>query len=96
MCSPVPEASASTRPWRTACPSLPGYADGSADDLVRDGKNGFRLREGSAAELAEKLGAVLDDPERAARMGSVSRDWITSRFSFEAFLERVESALGRL
>ena len=77
-------------------PIITGYADGSADDLVRDGKNGFRLREGSAAELAEKLGAVLDDPERAARMGGVSRDWITSRFSFEAFLERVESALGRL
>ena len=75
-------------------PIISGYADGSADDLVRDGENGFRLREGSAAELAEKLGAVLDDPDRAARMGAVSRDWITSRFSFEAFIQRIESALG--
>jgi glycosyltransferase involved in cell wall biosynthesis len=75
-------------------PIISGYADGSADDLVRDGENGFRLWEGSAAELAEKLGAVLDDPDRAARMGAVSRDWITSRFSFEAFLQRIELALG--
>ena len=75
-------------------PIISGYADGSADDLVSDGENGFRLREGSAAELAEKLGAVLIDPDRAARMGAVSRDWITGRFSFEAFLQRIESALG--
>jgi glycosyltransferase involved in cell wall biosynthesis len=77
-------------------PIISGYADGSADDLVRDGENGFRLREGSAAELAQRLGAVLDDPDRAARMGAVSRDWITSTFSFEAFLQRIESALGCL
>jgi glycosyltransferase involved in cell wall biosynthesis len=75
-------------------PIISGYADGSADDLVRDGENGFRLREGSGSELAEKLGMVLDDPDRAARMGAVSRDWITSRFSFEAFLQRIELALG--
>lgn len=76
-------------------PIIAGYADGSADDLVRDGENGFRLRAGSAAELAEKLGAVFDDPDHAARMGAVSRDWITGRFSFEAFIQRIESALGR-
>lgn len=77
-------------------PIVAGYADGSADDLVHDGENGFRLREGSAVELAEKLGALLDDPDRAARMGAVSRDWITSRFSFDSFLERIESVLVRL
>ena len=75
-------------------PVISGYADGSADDLVRDGENGFRLRIGSAAELAGKLGAVLDDPARAARMGAVSRDWITSRFSFEAYIQRIEAALS--
>jgi glycosyltransferase involved in cell wall biosynthesis len=75
-------------------PIISGYADGSADDLVRDGENGFRLHAGGAVELTAKLAAVLDDPERAARMGAVSRDWITGRFSFEAFIQRVESALG--
>lgn len=77
-------------------PIISGYADGSADDLVRDGVNGFRLRAGSAAELADKLGTVLDDPDGAARMGAVSRDWITTKFSFESFVQRIESALVRL
>jgi glycosyltransferase involved in cell wall biosynthesis len=74
-------------------PIISGYADGSADDLVCDGENGFRLRTGTPAELAEKLGAVLDDPRRAARMGAVSHDWITTRFSFESFVHRIEAAL---
>jgi glycosyltransferase involved in cell wall biosynthesis len=77
-------------------PIVTGYADGSADDLVHDGENGFRLRRYGADELAEKLCAVLDDPERAARMGAVSREWITGKFAFEAFLLRIESALGRV
>jgi glycosyltransferase involved in cell wall biosynthesis len=77
-------------------PIISGYADGSADDLVRDGKNGYRLRNGSAAELAEKLRAVLDDPDSAACMGDLSRYWITTRFSFEAFVQRIESTLTAL
>jgi glycosyltransferase involved in cell wall biosynthesis len=77
-------------------PIVSGYADGSADDLVHDGQNGFRLRTGSAPELAEKLGHILNRPEEAARMGAVSHEWITTKFSFRAFVQRVESALTQV
>ncbi|MFX7690329.1 glycosyltransferase family 4 protein, partial [Acinetobacter baumannii] len=35
-------------------PIISGFADGSADDLVVDGENGYRLREGTPAELADR------------------------------------------
>jgi glycosyltransferase involved in cell wall biosynthesis len=76
-------------------PVISSYADGSADDLVKDDVNGYRLRDGTAAELAAKLAAVLDHPDRAARMGAVSREWITGKFSFDAFIQRIESTLSR-
>lgn len=70
-----------------------GYADGSADDLVIDGKNGFRLREGSAVELATRLQGVLSDSAVARDMGEVGRQMIQGKFSFERFIDRVVGVL---
>lgn len=66
-----------------------GYADGSADDLVIDGKNGFRLREGSAEEMAARLREVLSDDATAYAMGEAGRQMIRGEFSFDRFIERV-------
>jgi glycosyltransferase involved in cell wall biosynthesis len=74
-------------------PIICGYADGSADDLVVDGENGYRLREDSVVELRERIGRILDSPTLAARMGEKSREWITGKFSFQHFLDRVEHGL---
>jgi glycosyltransferase involved in cell wall biosynthesis len=70
-------------------PIISGYADGSADDLVLDNYNGYRLRDGTPSELAEKIALVLDDDSAATRMGRSSRKMITSQFSFRHFIERV-------
>ena len=75
-------------------PIVSGYADGSADDLVVDGENGYRLREGTAQEMAECMARLLDDPAQAERMGRVSREWITGRFAFGAFIDRVVNGLA--
>jgi glycosyltransferase involved in cell wall biosynthesis len=72
---------------------ISGYADGSADDLVIDGKNGFRLREGSAVELATRLQGVLSDSAVARDMGEVGRQMIQGKFSFERFIDRVVGVL---
>lgn len=74
-------------------PIISGFADGSADDLVVDGENGYRLREGSAHELADRIVRVIDDPASAERMGRVSREWITGKFAFRAFIDRIVKAL---
>jgi len=73
-------------------PLLSAYADGSADDLVQDGVNGFRLHDGSA-ELAARLRTLVDDPALRARMGARSRELITTRFSFQHFLDTVTSVV---
>lgn len=77
-------------------PIVSGFADGSADDLVVDGENGFRLRENTAAELAEKMTAILDNPELARRMGECSREMITGKFAFREFINRIVTQLTRL
>lgn len=77
-------------------PIVSGFADGSADDLVVDGENGFRLRENTPAELAEKMAAILDNPELARRMGERSRELITGKFAFREFINRIVTQLTRL
>ncbi len=70
-------------------PIVSGYADGSADDLVQNGKNGYRLYDNTSAEIAEKISAVLDDPGKALRFGEKSRALITGRLSFDRFIDRI-------
>lgn len=77
-------------------PIVSGFADGSADDLVVDGENGFRLRENTPEELAKKMATILDSPELAARMGECSREMITGKFAFREFINRIVTELTRL
>lgn len=74
-------------------PVISGFADGSADDLVVDGQNGFRLRENSADELRKRIEWILDHPAEAAAMGAQSRKRITGELSFRNLLDRVEKAI---
>lgn len=77
-------------------PIVSGYADGSADDLVVNGENGFRLRENTPEELARKMATILDSPELAAHMGERSREMITGQFAFREFINRIVTELTRV
>lgn len=77
-------------------PILSGYADGSADDLVIDGENGFRLMTDSADELAGRIAEVLDNADIAMRMGERSRAMITGKFAFSKFISRVRLGISGL
>lgn len=77
-------------------PIVSGFADGSADDLVVEGENGFRLRENTPEELAKKMTAILDTPGLAERMGERSREMITGKFAFREFINRIVNELTRL
>ena len=74
-------------------PIISGFADGSADDLVVDGENGYRLRDGTAEEMAVRIALILDHPATAEIMGKTSREWITGKFAFTAFIGRIKTAL---
>jgi glycosyltransferase involved in cell wall biosynthesis len=77
-------------------PIVSGYADGSADDLVIDGENGYRLRQVRPQELAEKMTLILEDPALTQRMGERSRQMITGKFAFREFIKRIVNELTRL
>lgn len=74
-------------------PIVSGFADGSADDLVVDGKNGFRLRDCTTEELADHIAFILDHPEDSKRMGKTSQEWITGKFAFKKFIDRIKTTL---
>ena len=75
-------------------PMLSGYADGSADDLVIDGETGYRLRDGSAAELATRMRELLLNPETAVEMGRRARALITGKFAFRSFVGCVAEVIA--
>jgi glycosyltransferase involved in cell wall biosynthesis len=77
-------------------PIISGYADGSADDLVIDGKNGLRLHDDSVEELREKIDIILDNPDLAARFGRQSQEWITGKYAFSLFVRRVTETIKKL
>jgi glycosyltransferase involved in cell wall biosynthesis len=79
-----------------ALPVISGYADGSADDLVVDGVNGYRLTSGSAEELAEHIGSLLDDRKLRLQMGARSLEMIQGVFAFESFIHRIERTIIRI
>jgi glycosyltransferase involved in cell wall biosynthesis len=70
---------------------------GAAPDLVEDGVNGFMYPVGDVDTLADRLGRVLRDPERAAAMGRASLERV-ARYSYaadaEAFLAALDSLIG--
>lgn len=74
-------------------PVLSGFADGSADDLVIDNINGFRLQKDSPDELAQRIQEITDNPGMAAAMGKRSREMITGKFSFSEFINRIHSGI---
>jgi glycosyltransferase involved in cell wall biosynthesis len=70
-------------------PVISAYADGSAADLVTDGVNGYVLKKANAEEVAHYLRILLNNSEARLRMGEASRERITTKYSFTAFIDRI-------
>lgn len=77
-------------------PIISGYADGSADDLVKDNYNGYRLREYSIEELLMYISILIDDPLLRLKFGKNSRNLITNEYSFSNFINRIISGILEL
>ena len=72
---------------------------GGVAEAVADGETGFVVPPGEPAELADRLAALLDDPDRRTRMGRAGRRRYEENFTFERMFERTRAvyreALGR-
>ena len=71
---------------------------GGLPEVVRDGETGYLVPPGDAAALAERIGALLEDPAARARMGAAGRAWTLEMFTWERVIARMiacyEQVLG--
>ncbi|MBB5082579.1 glycosyltransferase family 4 protein [Nonomuraea endophytica] len=77
----------------TGLPVVAG-ASGGAPDAVRQGETGLVVDGGSAGAVAQALVELLEDRERARKMGALGREWITSAWSWELVARRFHDILS--
>lgn len=64
-------------------------------ELVEDGKTGFLFPPGDPSALADRIGRLLSDPARAARMGCAARE-VAEGHSLDAVLRTFEALYREL
>lgn len=76
----------------TGLPVIAGDS-GGAPDAVLDGETGWVVRGGSVAETADRITALLKDPELRRRMGERGRAWVAERWRWDLLAGRLEELL---
>lgn len=71
-------------------------AVGAAPDVLLDGECGFLVHPESPVALATALASLLEDPERAARIGGAARKRARERYSRQAMVRRFEDFYAAL
>jgi glycosyltransferase involved in cell wall biosynthesis len=62
---------------------------GGNPEAIADGENGFLVPVGDDTAAAEKLLALLRDPERAAEIGENGRNSVQTRFSADVMIQKL-------
>ncbi|MCQ4208494.1 MULTISPECIES: glycosyltransferase family 4 protein [Streptomyces] len=76
----------------TGLPVVAGDS-GGAPDAVLDGETGWVVRGGSAEDAADRVVALLLDPELRRRMGERGRAWVEERWRWDLLAERLRELL---
>lgn len=66
------------------------------NEIVRDGENGYLVRPGDAAALADKMIALLKDAGLRRRMGKRGRDLLTEEFEEPFMFDKINSLYEEL
>lgn len=73
-----------------------GSDTGATAEFIRDEFNGFLYRQGSPADLADKITLLAKDKVKAQSMGENGKNWATQTFSKELHTADVLKVLNRL
>ena len=73
----------------TGLPVVAGDS-GGAPDAVLDGETGWVVRGGSPEEAADRVVALLADPELRQNMGERGRQWVEERWRWDLLAERLK------
>ncbi|WEV28273.1 glycosyltransferase family 4 protein [Streptomyces sp. 71268] len=76
----------------TGLPVVAGDS-GGAPDAVLDGETGWVVRGGSVEESADRIIALLGDPELRQRMGERGRAWVEERWRWDLLAQRLTELL---
>ncbi|MCZ9347849.1 glycosyltransferase, partial [Streptomyces sp. TRM76130] len=76
----------------TGLPVVAGDS-GGAPDAVLDGETGWVVRGGSVGQTADRITALLADPELRRRMGGRGRRWVEERWRWDLLAERLRTLL---
>ncbi|MER5491811.1 glycosyltransferase family 4 protein [Streptomyces sp. NPDC002454] len=76
----------------TGLPVIAGDS-GGAPDAVLDGETGWVVPGGRPEETADRIVALLDDPELRRRMGERGRAWVEERWRWDLLAERLRELL---
>lgn len=67
-------------------------AVGGVPEIVEHGVTGYLHQHGDSRELADAIVSLMEDPDRANRMGQAGLERVRSHFSRTAFVENISSA----
>ncbi|MCU1692060.1 MAG: putative glycosyltransferase, partial [Frankiales bacterium] len=76
----------------TGLPVVAGRSGGSPD-AVRDGETGHVVDGTDVARVADAVAGLLEDPDRAAAMGSAGRAWVERDWRWEVQASRLRGYL---
>ena len=77
----------------TGLPVVAGDSGGSSD-TVRDGETGVVVDGRDVPRVAAEVGALLQDPERAAAMGKRGRAWVEAEWRWDVLADRLRGLLA--
>ena len=75
--------------WACGKPVV-GARIGSVSTVVEDGRDGFLIRPGGAAELADRIARWIEDPDLGRRMGQRGREKVARRYTIAHIADVVE------
>jgi len=76
--------------------SLIAFIAGGNPEMIEDNINGYLVKPFDIRELAKKIEYLLENPEKALRMGQKGYEIFLSKFTFEHHLQRLREKLLEL
>jgi glycosyltransferase involved in cell wall biosynthesis len=76
--------------------AIVAYASGGTPELLQNEESGLLVATGDVAALAAAIGRLLRDPGLAVRIGAAARRRVTSEFTLDRHVQRVEAVFRDL
>jgi len=74
-------------------PVITTFAVGSGYDMVKDGQNGYIVKEGSVDELYEAMRKISSNKQNLIRMGKKSRTIFEEKNNYELFFQKLNECI---